>query len=192
MCGRYVIEPADSREIAEIIAKVSGVKTGEIYPTNKVPIMIEMGEEITPVSAVWGFPKFGNKSGSIINARSETALDKSMFRKSILERRCAFPTTGFYEWGAGQAGKKQKYEFHLAGQNEMYLAGIWNDFAGERRCVILTTHANESMSEIHERMPLVLKKQEVEEWVKNAEQSVEMLHELPPSLIYQSVKLVSG
>lgn len=187
MCGRYVIEPADSREIAEIVAKVSGVKTGEIYPTNKVPIMIEMGEEIVPVSAVWGFPKFGRKGGSIINARSETALDKSMFRKSILERRCAVPTTGFYEWGAGQEGKKQKYKFRLPEQNEMYLAGIWNDFAGEHRCVILTTQANKSMSEIHDRMPLILKKQEVEYWVKNGERSEDMLHKVPPSLLHEVI-----
>lgn len=65
MCGRYVIEPADSREIAEIIAKVSGVKTGEIYPTNKVPIMIEIGEEIVPVSQYGDFRSSGAKVAAL-------------------------------------------------------------------------------------------------------------------------------
>lgn len=74
-----------------------------------------------------------------------------MFRKSVLERRCVIPTTGFYEWGPGAGGKKRKYRFNLPGERALYLAGLWNEFAGERKCVILTTAANASMEGIHDR-----------------------------------------
>ena len=111
-----------------------------------------------------------------------------MFRKSMLERRCAIPTTGFYEWGPTPEGKKQKYEFQIPGQTELYLGGIWNEFAGERRCVIMTTAANASMDGIHDRMPVILQKGEVETWVKDTEAAVDILHRVPPQLGHSEVQ----
>ncbi|SBV96414.1 conserved hypothetical protein [uncultured Eubacteriales bacterium] len=54
-----------------------------------------------------------------------------MFRKSLIERRCVIPTTGFFEWGPGEAGKKIKYRFNLPGDRALYLVGMWDKFAGE-------------------------------------------------------------
>lgn len=183
MCGRYQLDPAESREIADIIAKVSGVKTGEIFPTNVVPILMADEEGIAPRAATWGFPRFGQKSGSIINARSETAVERPMFKKSLMERRCVIPTTGFFEWGQAEVGKKTKYSFHFPGEAELYLAGIWNDFAGERRCVILTMEANASMQAIHNRMPVILRKKELARWVGDQKRSLELLKQMPPALV---------
>ena len=90
---------------------------------------------------VWGYPRFQGKSGSIINARSETAGERPMFRRSLAERRCVIPTTGFFEWGPGEGGGKRKYRFNRPGTRALYLAGLWNEFAGEEKCVILTTAA---------------------------------------------------
>lgn len=112
-----------------------------------------------PIS--WGFPKWTSK-GVIINARSETAAEKSMFRKSLLQRRCVVPATGFYEWNH----KKQKYKFNLPNHELLYLAGIWNEYEGEKHFVILTTAANEAMKDIHNRMPVILKKNIINQWVK--------------------------
>ncbi len=184
MCGRYSLFPEDSQEIASIVRAVEDrIKTGEVYPTNQVPVLMEAGEEIVPEAAFWGFPRFQGKSGQIINARSETALDRPMFRRSVMERRCVFPTTGFYEWGPGEDGKKRKYRFNLPETRALYLAGLWNDFAGERKCVILTTAANTSMEGIHDRMPVVLRREELEAWVRDSGQATEILHRVPPELI---------
>ncbi len=72
--------------------------------------------------------------------------------RQVQDRRCVFPTTGFFEWGPGEGGKKQKYRFNLPGGDKaLYLAGLWNDFAGEPRCVILTTQANACSTEPAER-----------------------------------------
>ena len=100
MCGRYSLAPDESVEIARIVAEVqarfgaTSIHTGDIYPTNAAPVLLSNGQEMTPKPMGWGFPSFKGK-GVIINARGETALDKPMFRKSLLERRCIVPTTGF-------------------------------------------------------------------------------------------------
>lgn len=184
MCGRYQLSPEESRDIAEIVRQVQDrIKTGEIFPTNAVPVLAEFANEIAPRPMVWGYPRFGSKPGSIINARSETAGDRPMFRKSLYERRCVVPTTGFFEWGQGEGGKKTKYRFNLPGNEKaLYLAGLWNDFSGEEKCVILTTAANGSMEGIHDRMPVVLTKEETGRWVQDVDFALNTLKRVPPEL----------
>ena len=111
--------------------------------TNAAPILLSDGQKMTPKPMIWGFPSFKGK-GVIINARGETALGKPMFRRSVLERRCIVPTTGFYEWDS----QKRKYHFRLPGQDRLYLAGLWNVFQGEERFVVLTTAPNDTISHI--------------------------------------------
>ena len=104
MCGRYSLEPWDSAEVEKIIQEVQDkIKTGEIYPTNIVPVLTGPDK----VEAVkWGFPGFkGNQT--IINARAETAADKRIFSKPLMEKRCVIPSTGFFEWQDVGAKKKQ-------------------------------------------------------------------------------------
>ena len=58
----------------------------------------------------------------------------------------------------------------------------WNDYADERRCVILTTAANASMEGIHDRMPVVLRREQLEPWVRDAEYATELITKTPPLL----------
>lgn len=166
MCGRYSLAPDESREIAQIVAEVqsrfgaASIHTGEIFPTNAAPILLAEEQKMTPRPMAWGFPGFKGK-GVIINARGETALDKPMLRRSLLERRCVVPTTGFYEWDR----RKTKYKFCLPGQPCLYLAGLWNTFQGEERFVILTTAPNDTMANIHNRMPVLLTDSEAMPWL---------------------------
>ena len=185
MCGRYSLSPGESREIMDILRQVQGdFKTGEIFPTDPVPVLMEAGEELAPEVMVWGYPGVGGKGRSIINARSETALERPMFRQSVLARRCVIPTTGFYEWGPA-GGQKRKYRFQLPGRDRaLYLAGLWNDCGGRRRCVILTTAANPSMAGIHDRMPLVLEREQLADWVHSPQATGELLRQTPPALAH--------
>lgn len=190
MCGRYSLYFDDQydKDISSIMQEInknypdSNVKTGEIFPTNTVPILIEQGSEITPVPYIWGFPSFRNK-GVIINARAETAAEKKTFRESLMNRRCVIPSTGFYEWDK----TKQKYLFHMQSTNVLYMAGFYNFFKNEPRFVILTTDANSSISEIHHRMPVVLEKNKIEQWIHDTDSAVAMLHETPPLLESQAI-----
>jgi len=185
MCGRYVLfsdtEMQDIRDIIdEVQRKVDGVKTGEIFPTDKTPVLIQEHGIITPDAIKWGFPSFRNK-GVIINARAETAPEKPMFRKSLEAKRCVIPSTGFYEWS--HDGKKKKYQFNLPSSGALYMAGLWNNFDGERRFVILTVEANMSMSEIHNRMPVVLSNTEITQWMDSYQGALDVLATQRPELV---------
>lgn len=182
MCGRYTLftdeEYRDIREIIQAVQeKGNEIKTGEIYPTNPAPVLVQEDGNIIPQAVKWGWPKF-NGSGVLINARSETAEEKNLFRKSVYTRRCVVPTTGVYEWDK----EKAKYRFILPHANALYLAGIYNEFQGERRFLILTTAANESVSFVHNRMPVVIFKEMIDRWLGDSEKAVEMLHWQQPEL----------
>lgn len=185
MCGRYTIS-IDEQEIRDIVNAITQqhpgaeVKTGEIYPTNPAPVLLAVQDGIRPEVAVWGFPNFRSKSGVIINARAETALNKKTFRESLLTRRCVIPSTGFFEWT--KDARKQKYLFRESGNPLLYMAGFYNDYGGERRYVILTTDANQSVREIHNRMPIIVHRQEIDDWVENETATQKILERVPPSL----------
>lgn len=184
MCGRYNFTIEQSEELREIIeklnAKIHGkeYKSGEIFPTNQVPLLIGDNNQSTPVLSTWGFPKFDNK-GVIINARSETAFKKKTFKDSLANRRCIIPSSGFYEWDR----EKRKFLFSLEGTGALYMAGIYNNFQDELRFVILTTAANESMRDVHDRMPLVIPRNEIDTWIHDDKATNDILHRVPPMLV---------
>lgn len=187
MCGRYTFfTDTENQEILRIVHAIDArypgnqMKKGEIFPTNLAPILNQENSQLQADLSFWGFPRFQAKSGVIINARSETAQDRPMFKKSLYERRCAVPSTGFYEWS--QDGQKTKYRFRLPGEDTLYMAGIYNEFKGEKRFVILTTEVNLSMSDIHNRMPVILQKDMVEDWILNDGFSIPYIHAKMPAL----------
>jgi len=102
-----------------------------------------------------------------------------MFKKCLAEKRCVIPTTGFYEWDSA----KKKYLFQLPEAPELYLAGLYNDFAGEQRFTILTTAANASIADVHNRMPLVLPKEDISPWLQNTSAAVRILNREQPMLV---------
>jgi putative SOS response-associated peptidase YedK len=188
VCGRYNFTVEQNEEIIEILEKLNAkfqgkeAKIGEVFPTNLAPILIEEQKEVSPTLSVWGFPKFDQK-GVIINARSETAFEKRTFRDSLLNRRCIVPSTGFYEWNS----EKKKFLFHQEGTNTLYMAGLYTHYKDEMRYVILTTEANESMKDIHTRMPLVIPKQEIDTWIMDYTATNDLLKRVPPQLIKEAV-----
>jgi putative SOS response-associated peptidase YedK len=188
MCGRYNFTVEQSDEILEILEKLNAkfqgkeARTGEVFPTNLAPILIEEKMEVSPTLSNWGFPKFDGK-GVIINARSETAFEKKTFRDSLLNRRCIIPSTGFYEWNSD----KQKILFRLEGTNALYMAGLYARYGDEMRYVILTTEANESIQDVHTRMPLIIPKQDIKTWIMDYSATNDLLKRVPPKLVREAV-----
>ena len=119
----------------------------------------------------------------MINARSETVLDKPAFRDSFRQRRCLIPADGFYEWK--KSGKtKRPFHFDMQDGSLFAFAGLWDCWrapSGElvESCSILTTKPNELVQEIHDRMPVILPREEYERWLtippERAESLVEIL-----------------
>ncbi|HEY5575430.1 MAG TPA: SOS response-associated peptidase family protein [Clostridiaceae bacterium] len=140
MCGRYTLfTDRELKEIDDIIQQLSNdpnrnmMKTGDICPTDIVPVLTTAMGRAVPHLFTWGFPSFHGKR-VIINARSETIHEKPMFSASVEKRRCAVPSTGFYEWDP----QKKKFLYNMPDSPVLFMAGIYNQFEGENRFVILT------------------------------------------------------
>ena len=164
MCGRYYIE-IDNAELASIIAAVEKnkqIKTGEIFPTNIAPVLSPKGELTT---MRWGFPKYDGK-GDVINARSETAAEKNLFRRPMTEGRCLIPASWYYEWEK-RGSQKVKYALAAPDNRPVWFAGLskTDHKTGEFQFVILTRPAWSGVSFIHDRMPVILPKASHDEWL---------------------------
>lgn len=179
MCGRYYVDDETVNEIEKIARQVSEKFSykGDVYPTNKVPIIHNSQDSLVSSMMAWGFPNYAKK-GVIINARSETVKEKRTFSKPIMESRCIVPATGFYEWDSS----KNKIRFERKDTSILYMAGIWKRYEDEDRFVILTTDANESMKDIHDRMPLILENSELENWIFDNKFTDYILHKTPTQL----------
>jgi len=180
MCGRYVIhDEGEIEEINKILRDIGNkyagtgitAKTGEILPTNNAPVLSVQDGKPTLSLMRWGFPKWDGK-GVIINAKSETASEKKMFANAIVQRRCVIPSTGFYEWAKMDGKTKCKYQFNAPDSPMLYMAGIYADNPSHaedeiltERFVILTRAANASVRDIHDRMPVILCKDELIRWL---------------------------
>lgn len=159
------------------------MEAGEIFPTGLVPVLLNMDGALGPQPLRWGFPSADGK-GTVINVRAETAAFKPMFRNSLLHRRCAVPTSGFFEWSHDRA--HNKYSFRQADSGVLYLAGLYRDFGGERRFVILTRPANESIADVHDRMPVILQEDQLDSWVYHGRQTDCLLTQEAPQLTRES------
>ena len=176
MCGRMYIEPEDpTGELHSILATlrfkneieaISVKLSGEIFPSNIIPVIIEVqGSEQAAVPMKWGFPRFDSK-GLIINARSETATIKPTFRQSAKNMRCIIPVSYYFEW---QSKEKEKIKYSLRPSNGSlaYIAGLYkiDSHSGGQVFTVLTRQADDKISFIHNRMPVILPKQLIYEWL---------------------------
>lgn len=126
----------------------------------------------------WGlvpsWSKDKTRAASMINARSETLTEKPSFRNLVSEHRCILPIQGFYEWqnlaSETKKPKKQAHYITRVDEQPMTLAGLWTiwkqpDSSLLRTCTIITTEANEILSPIHHRMPVILERDSVDIWL---------------------------
>lgn len=205
MCGRFYIDDDTAREIERTVRKVDEQlkmqrMTGDIYPTqpagviqtahkwgpHEQSVLPAVPGELIMTAKKWGFP--GMDGGRvIINARAETALERRMFRDSVLRRRIVVPASGYYEWNQSRekvtftAGNPAKGHRPCA-TSVLYMAGFYNRFGDEDRFVILTTAANDSVRDVHDRMPLILEADEVARWLQEDGQVEAFLHKKPKDL----------
>ena len=186
MCGRYYVDDETAREIERIIRiadervrRETSVKLQpkDIYPTDTAPVLTASADGLICSQQKWGLPGFEKKQ-VIFNARSETVLEKKMFREGMEDRRIVVPATWFYEWNR----KKEKNIFYRKDMPVLFMAGIYNQCQGEDRFVILTTAANASMLPVHDRMPLILEPEEIKPWIYEKEKAKQLLRKVPSVL----------
>lgn len=129
--------------------------------------------------------EIGNR---LINARSETIMEKPSFKNAFARRRCLILADGFYEWKkpAMKGTSSQPYYFFLEDRMPFALAGIWeiwqsSDGSELWSTAIITCDANEIVKPVHERMPVILDKNQMFDWLEDRPQKdlVEMMQPYP-------------
>lgn len=176
MCGQYYYDATifsflDSDEDDEI-------KT--MSPGQDIPVLLYYKGRIIMTKLKWGY-SLSTKKELIINARCETLLEKKIFKDDILERRCVIPAKGFYQKDV----KQHRVGFESQEHQTIYMAGIYHQ--KEKEVVIITTNANEVMRPVHHRMPLMIPKNKVKQWLKDKDDAIKLLQ-------YQTkdLEIVSG
>ncbi len=153
-----------------------------VAPTTHQPIIRQSKEtgERELILARWGLVPFFTKDLkeikglSTINARAETIATSRTWREPMKKRRCLIPVNAFYEWPKEGKPPKQPYAFELSSGNLFSFAGIWDAWKdGEghwlQSYAIVTTEANELMSRIHPRMPVILHSRDYDRWLDREE-----------------------
>lgn len=188
MCGRYALYGPKSRLSERFGVDFDVVDFAPRYnlaPMQFAPVIREH-EGARQVSLLrWGllpsWAKDETLATKLFNARSETAAEKPSFRSAMKARRCLIPADGFYEWAKTDSGK-QPYYIHLASNEPMAMAGLWEHWRAPddetlETFTILTTDANERIRPLHERMPVILPFETWGLWL-NAARTPAQLHPL--------------
>lgn len=178
MCGRYTLSTP-----GEVITELFDVEPPEglsprynIAPTQEAAVLrVEDPDDGRSCDLLrWGLvpfwaddPSIGNR---MINARSETASSKPAFRSSFKKRRCLVLADGFYEWKK-EGSVKIPYWIHLPEAKPFALAGLWSRWDKEEGAepldtfTILTTGAHPKIRPLHDRMPVILRRDQYDLWL---------------------------
>ena len=185
---------------------IDWLREGDVHPGDKATVIIKGSNGLFAGDMRFGMNGSRNTADTkaptlLINARAESVREKKSFAESVAERRCVIPAKKFYEWDRD----KNKAEFSPVKEKSVYLAGIYRyDNAAEAaelsalpgiqngRFVILTTAANGSMKPVHDRMPLTLRRDQIEPWLTDSEKTDEILSQTPEELsVYREFEQLS-
>ncbi|MFV0350980.1 MAG: SOS response-associated peptidase [Oscillospiraceae bacterium] len=181
MCGRYsLFITQDIPALASMLSMAvqnspfalepgQEAKTGEIFPSDIVPVLVKGAKGRRPVLMQWGVPHWATPKKLLINARAESR-SSPFWAEAFETRRCLVPGTGFYEWQHGGEHDKQKYHFTVPQRPALLMAGIYTnttDAEGHIKShfAIVTTQPSASMFGIHDRMPVILHANEADRWL---------------------------
>lgn len=177
MCGKYTLIVGIMDDRMNLIIEMCNDYTnskceiivkdcGEICPNDAAPALVLTKNKATAMAMRWGFHATQGQK-LVINARSETAEERSMFKRLVDSRRCALPAAGYFEW------RDDDNLRHLISRSDgqpFYLAGLYTfGDDGIPRFVVLTRNAYGEHAEVHSRMPCLLySKEEARLWISGA------------------------
>ena len=203
MCGRKTL----TRDIQSIIEEmaIEEWQDSDLYspsfniaPTQASPIIIDhMGRRAKHMK--WGlipnWSKDESISSKLINARSETLLQKPSFQSLVPRKRCVVITDGYFEWKRTSSRSIPYYINHP--ENKLLaMAGLWDMWKNSLEesvfsYTIITTKPSPALKDIHHRMPVILKQDEINKWLQVNNTSIpdvmELLKPYSDSLQYSRV-----
>jgi len=179
MCGRFTLTsaPAILRQAFNYAEQPNFPPRYNVAPTQPVAVVLASEGARHFQLVRWGFipawVKDPKAFSLVINARSESVLEKPAFRNAIRRRRCLVPADGYYEWQAGGA-RKQPFYIHPRDGAPMGLAGIAETWVGPNgeeldTVAIVTTAAREEMAHLHARVPVLIAPNDYACWLDGGE-----------------------
>lgn len=193
MCGRFTItlEPAAWQEEFDLSGTdVDWKSRYNVAPSQMIPV-VKDPQQRGIENMRWGLIPFWAKDEKIgyrmINARSETVHEKPSYRNAFRQRRCLILADGFFEWQRSTTAKAPKvpFFFHLQDHKPFFFAGLWESWRPTpeeqplHSCTIITTTPNELVSQMHNRMPVILDKHTCWTWLLENDESA-LLNMLTP------------
>ena len=136
----------------------------------------------TPFAMRWGYLLPNGKR--VINARSETAANRALFRDGMCQRRCLIPASNYFEWERKATGKV-KYVIRPRQNGLMYMAGIYRVVDGRGEFSILTQAPAAEIRFIHDRMPVIFSKEKAGAWLDLHTPAQALLPEAVREVIFQ-------
>lgn len=192
MCGRFTSKAKPEQVEREF--KVGKVNPNlfepryNIAPTQVIPVVLETEGERIINALRWrlipAWAKDESIGNKLINARAETLSEKPSFRDAFRKRRCIIPASGFYEWQKSNKGAKQPFYFYLKDKEVFGFAGLYEEWldrhSGEilETYAIITTEANACLEPVHDRMPVILKAEDYDQWLDAKETRADKLEKL--------------
>lgn len=198
MCGRFTLtmQPEILAEWIEASIGVDFPPRYNIAPTQPIIVIRDMVGLRQSALMRWGlvpdWVKDPREFPLIINARSETIMEKPSFRGGLRHHRCIIPASGYYEWRTGSDGKKQPFYITLKDDVPMAFAGVWSTWMGPDgeeidSAAIITLPASDDLKHIHARMPAMLEREVYADWLNvrgvNEKQAQAMLRPLPAGIV---------
>ncbi|MDO9423154.1 MAG: SOS response-associated peptidase [Methylobacter sp.] len=184
MCGRYNLI-ATGQQIMDYFNLLSLPPHRPDYnipPGQKIIAIVQLEDGSNrAVNLHWGLIPSWSKdraiSSHLINARAETLTEKPSFKHAYRYQRCLIPATGFFEWQTTDAGKRP-YHIHQPDHVLFAMAGIWEHWEHDQEtvysCTIITTVANDKITPIHQRMPVIIAPGDYHRWLAKKTATVEM------------------
>lgn len=187
MCGRYTIivsmEELMLRYLTDLPTDRYHRPRYNVAPMQDVWAVIHDGEKNRLGQLRWGLvPSWASDDkigGKMINARAETVLEKPAFKRLIARKRALIPADGFYEWKTS-GGKKQPMRITMNDGSLFSFAALydtWTSPEGAKihTCTIITTTPNSLVANIHDRMPVILRREDEPAWLNRGNDDVTQL-----------------
>ena len=194
MCGRFAFYSPS--EATAALFGVSGSIAVEprynIAPTQYIAAIRDSEEDGRELAMLrWGLVTFWAKDPSIgnrmINARAETVAEKPAYRAAYRRRRCLVLADGFYEWHKEGSGKTPYY-ISAANGAPFAFAGLWENWQSKdsdetiQSATLITTAANDYLSSLHHRMPVILETGTADRWLAGDNELIEFVAKHGPEL----------
>ena len=192
MCGRYVLKTTLQELQQKYGAVPEGIFTIEenynVAPSLHMPVIVQKGDQRKIDKYRWGLIPFWakeiNSGYSMINARAESLEQKKSYARPFKSKRCVVPVSGFYEWKKSN-GEKIPHYITQNSSDLMNVAGLYEEWKPKKQgespinsFTIITTDANDPVSELHDRMPAMLLDEELDIWLDPNNQDTTSLKDL--------------